>query len=215
MMSPRDAPHYARIVSQKVHQHLSTVLMRLIARCWGIYLGHGVEFVGLTSLVRCRGSNIEIGAQGRFLSGARSNRHGLNRAVMISTLRPGAEVIIGACAGMSGTVICAAQSVRIGDRVMLGANTTITDTDSHPLHFRDRFAAHYGRDPRLSDTATKVAPVVIKDDVFVGMHAIILKGVTIGRGAVVAAGSLVTRDVQPGAIVGGVPARIVGWVEGY
>lgn len=97
---------------------------------------------------------------------------------------------------------------------MLGANTTIIDKDSHPLHFRDRFAAHYGRDPQLSDTSTKEAPVVIEDDVFIGMHTIILKGATTGRGALVAAGNLVTRDVPPGAIVGGVPARIVGWVEG-
>ncbi len=133
---------------------------------------------------------------------------------MISTLRPGAAIEIGSGAGMSGTVICAATSVRISDRVMLGGNTTVTDTDSHPLDFRERFAAHHGLDPRLADSATAVAPVVIEDDVFVGMHAIILKGVTIGQGAVIAAGSVVSRDVPPGAIVGGVPARIVGRAQG-
>lgn len=208
--SLRDLPHYMRILLQMAHQRLSTARMRLAARYWGVSLGRGCAFVGRASLVRCRQSAIRIGPNGRFLSAPTSNRHGLNRPVMISTLRPGAEIVIGSDAGLSGTVICAAVSVRIGDRVMLGANTTVTDTDSHPIDHRERFAGHYGLDPRLADTATAVAPVVIEDDVFVGMHAIILKGVTIGRGAVVAAGSLVTRDVPPGGIVGGVPARVLG-----
>lgn len=212
--SLRDLPHYLRILLQMGHQRFSTARMRLVARYWGVSLGRGCGFVGMASLVRCRQSSIRIGPNGRFLSTPTSNRHGLNRPVMISTLRPGAEIVIGSDAGMSGTVICAAASVRIGDRVMLGANTTVTDTDSHPLDFRERFAAHHGLDPRLADSATAVAPVVIEDDVFVGMHVIVLKGVTIGRGAVIAAGSLVTRDVPPGAIAGGVPARVLGHADG-
>jgi len=210
----RDLPHYLRILLQMAHQGISTARMRLATRYWGVSLGRNCAFVGTASLLRCQQSSIRIGPNGRFLSASTSNRHGLNRPVMISTLRPGAEIVIGADAGMSGTVICAAASVRIGDRVMLGANTTVTDTDSHPLDFRERFAAHHGLDPRLADSATAVAPVVIEDDVFVGMHAIVLKGVTIGRGAVIAAGSLVTRDVPPGAIAGGVPARVLGRVNG-
>lgn len=214
LKSPTDLPHYIRILLQLGNQRISTARMRLVARYWGVSLGRGCGFVGMASLVRCRQSSIRIGPNGRFLSTPTSNRHGLNRPVMISTLRPGAEIVIGSDAGMSGTVICAAASVRIGDRVMLGANTTVTDTDSHPLDFRERFAEHHGLDPRLADSATAVEPVVIEDDVFVGMHAIVLKGVTIGRGAVIAAGSLVTRDVPPGAIAGGVPARVLGHADG-
>lgn len=203
-------PHYVRIVLQKLHEQQSTAFMRLASLYMGVDLGRSCQFVGTASLVRCRGSNITIGPNGRFLSSARSNRHGLNRPVMITTLRPGSEINIGSNVGMSGSVICAAQSVRIGDRVMLGANTTITDTDSHPINPKERQASHYGLDPRLADQATKVAPVIIADDVFVGMHAMILRGVTIGKGAVVAAGSVVTKDVPPGAIAAGVPARVVG-----
>ena len=216
-MSPdslRDLPHYVRILLRMASQRVSTAQMRLVARYWGVSLGRGCAFVGRASLVRRRQSVIRIGPNGLFLSAPTSNRHGLNRPVMISTLRPGAEIVIGSDANMSGTVICAAASVRIGDRVMLGANTTITDTDGHPLDFRERYAANYGLDPRVEATATAVAPVVIEDDVFIGMHAIVLKGVTIGRGAVVAAGSIVTRDIPADAIAGGTPAQILNRSQG-
>jgi acetyltransferase-like isoleucine patch superfamily enzyme len=89
------------------------------------------------------------------------------------------EIVIGRDSGFSGTLICAAQSTHIGDRVMLGANTTVTDTDSHPIDYCERFASHYGLEANLADTTTRVLPVVIEDDVFVGMYSIILNGVTI------------------------------------
>lgn len=53
------------------------------------------------------------------------------------------------------------------------------------------------------------APVIIKDNAWIGMSAIILKGVTVGEGAIVAAGSVVTKDVPPHTIVAGVPARVI------
>lgn len=210
MSTLRDLPHYIRILSFLVHRGITTWLMRLSAHYWGITLGSGSRFSGRTSLMRCRGSRIVIGSNVSFLSATTANRHGLNRPCMLSTLRPGAELVIGTDSGFSGTVICAARSVRIGDRVMMGANTTVTDTDSHPVDYRDRFAAHYGRPPELTATATRTAPVVVEDDVFVGMHSIILKGVTIGRGAVIAAGSVVVSDVPAGAIYGGAPAKPIG-----
>ena len=53
------------------------------------------------------------------------------------------------------------------------------------------------------------APVIIKDNAWIGMSAIILKGVTVGEGAIVAAGSVVTKDVPPHTIVAGVPAKVI------
>ena len=55
----------------------------------------------------------------------------------------------------------------------------------------------------------KSAPITIEDDVWIGAHSIILKGVTIGRGSVVAAGAVVTKSFPPYSIIGGVPAKLL------
>ena len=85
-----------------------------------------------------------------------------------------------------------------------GAGCLITDSDSHPLHPSDRRRDH-------AKTVTK--PIVIEDDVFVGARAIVLKGVRLGQGCVVGAGSVVTKDVPAMAIAAGNPAKVVAQVE--
>lgn len=90
--------------------------------------------------------------------------------------------------------------VRIGDNVLIAAHTSI-NTVSH----------HFSRcDIPINDQGVHCDPVVIEDDVWVGMNAVVLQGVTIGRGAIVGAGAVVTRDVPAWSIVMGVPARVVG-----
>jgi acetyltransferase-like isoleucine patch superfamily enzyme len=74
------------------------------------------------------------------------------------------------------------------------------DTDFHPLDPERR-----RNDPL--DGATR--PVVIEDDVFIGMNSLILKGVRLGKGCVIGAGSVVTHDVPAGAVAAGNPARII------
>ncbi|MEZ4731732.1 MAG: DapH/DapD/GlmU-related protein [Caldilineaceae bacterium] len=103
-----------------------------------------------------------------------------------------------------GVMLVAAERIVIGDRVQVGANSTIVDTDFHPLTAEGR-----ARD----FLAGAHAPIVIEDDIFIGMQSLILKGVTIGRGSVVGAGSVVTRDVPPGVVVAGKPAVVVKELE--
>ena len=67
-----------------------------------------------------------------------------------------------------------------------------------------------GHDPQSGDFATKGGPVTIADHAWIGYRAIVMPGVTIGEGAVVAAGAVVTSDVAPYSIVGGNPARVIG-----
>lgn len=86
-------------------------------------------------------------------------------------VEPGAELSIGNNVGMSSTRIWVHDSVAVGDNVKIGTCVLITDTDAHPMDYMAR---------RTSNEGTKSAPVVIEDDVWVGAHCIILKGVTIG-----------------------------------
>ena len=101
-------------------------------------------------------------------------------------------------------VICAAERITIGNNVVVGANTAIVDTDFHLLDPEQRW---------LRPSDGKTAAIVIEDDVFIGMNCLILKGVTLGQGSVVGAGSVVTRDVPPRVIVAGNPARFVRELE--
>jgi len=107
---------------------------------------------------------------------------------------------------MSGTTICAARSVIIGDRCVIGANATIVDTDFHSIDPLDRAS-------QVDADLASCREVLIGDDVFIGGGSYILKGVRIGNGAVIGAGSVVTKDVPPLAIVAGNPARVVGTVQ--
>ncbi|HVS53822.1 MAG TPA: acyltransferase [Opitutaceae bacterium] len=94
-----------------------------------------------------------------------------------------------------GTTISASSVVEIGDRALIANQVTILDHDFH------------GVDRRHEPEAP--APIRIGPDAWIGLKAIVLKGVTIGRGAVVAAGSVVTRDVPEFTLVAGSPARPV------
>lgn len=98
------------------------------------------------------------------------------------------------------TLITAYRSVRIGDDTMIAGEVAIFDNTSHPTEpSRRKEPAGEG------DTA----PVLIGRNVWIGMRSIILRGVTIGDNAIVAAGSVVTKAVPPDTIVGGNPARVL------
>ena len=97
------------------------------------------------------------------------------------------------------------SSIRIGDKVLFGPNVTIRG-GNHSTHIIGKFMADYTTsDKRPEDDQ----PVVIENDVWVGTGAIILKGVNIGRGSVIAAGAVVAKNVPPYSIVGGVPAKVI------
>ena len=110
------------------------------------------------------------------------------------------------------TRIWAGESIRIGDRVLISHGVNIHDNISHSLSARDRHEHFLEILHRGNGNLGNIrrAPIVIEDDVWIGFNAIVLKGVRIGRGAVVAAGTVVTKDIPDFAIVAGPDARIVG-----
>lgn len=178
--------------------------VRLLFALSGIAWGRGWRLYGVPIIQKHRRSRIAFGPGLQLRSAPRANPLGANHAVIVATWRPGATIEAGANYGMTGGTLCAATRITIGNNVVVGANTTIVDTDFHPLDADYR---------RLKPVDARAAPIEIGDDVFIGMHCLILKGVTIGPGSVVGAGSVVTRAVPPHVVVAGNPARVVRALE--
>lgn len=168
----------------------------------GVTVGPGLVLYGLPIVTRVPGSRISLGARVALCSAARYNPVGVNHPVILRTLAPGSELVIGDDCGLSGAAICAAVSVRIGAQCLLGANATITDCDFHPI-------AAPGRRFVSDVRAAACTPVVIEDNVWLGMNVVVLKGAHIGAHSVIAAGSVVTGSIPPNCIAAGVPARVM------
>lgn len=116
------------------------------------------------------------------------------------------------CYFTNAVLLCELEIV-VGNYVLLGWNTTIADTDFHPIAPAERIADAIACSPLGKQRPRPVVarkPVVIEDDVWIGPNSTILKGVRIGAGAVIEPGSLVTRDVPAGARVMGNPAQVIG-----
>jgi acetyltransferase-like isoleucine patch superfamily enzyme len=129
---------------------------------------------------------------------------------------PAGTVEVGDDSVLVGVIFMCAESIRIGSRVIVSYNVTIADSDFHPsdpeLRRLDAIAnAPEGDLARRPQVVSR--PVVIEDDVWIGIGAILLKGVRIGRGARIGAGAVVTKNVPAGAMVAGNPAQILGKQE--
>lgn len=134
----------------------------------------------------------------RIYSSTRANPLGLLQPCVLRALEPNARLILGREVGLSGTVICAGDSVEIGDQTILGAGAMLLDNDFHQPS---------GEWDWADDTKTNAQPIKIGRGVFIGARAIIHKGVTIGDRAIIGAGAIVTEDVPERHIAAGNPAR--------
>lgn len=166
--------------------------------------GDNWRFYGLPIIQKHRKSYMHFGTGMRLRSSIRSNPLGVNRPVILATWQAGAVLDIGDNFRMTGGAICAAEKIIIKNNVLIGSNTTIIDTDFHPVDPEYR---------KLYPNQGKTSPITIEDDVFVGVNCLILKGVTIGMGSVVGAGAVVTKNIPPRVIVAGNPARIIGKID--
>lgn len=139
------------------------------------------------------GNRIKLGRSVRLMA------HAYLWATERGTIEIGDRTYVG-----SHTWMVANQAVRIGADVLIAPFCYLQDTD------------HGFADPAMAiaKQASLSAPIVIEDDVWLGAHVVVTRGVHIGRGAVVGAGSVVTRDVAPFTIVAGAPARVIGHRRG-
>jgi maltose O-acetyltransferase len=114
----------------------------------------------------------------------------------------GAELVIGDNAFINyGADICARKQISIGESCRIGTHCIIMDSDFHHVELERR------------DEEPPAAEVVLEPHVWVGNRVTILKGVRIGYGSVVAAGSVVTKSLPPMTVSGGVPARVIRTIE--
>jgi len=165
----------------------------------GVEIGNGTRLNSATLTARePQGCSILIGSQ--------SN---IEAALVLE--QQAARIVIGSRTHIGGgTVVAAASKIEIGDDVLVAFDAVIVDHSSHSLEFRER--QHDVRDwihGKKDWSPVAIAPVKVSDKAWIGMRAIVLKGVTIGEGAVVGAGSVVTKDVPPWTIVAGNPARVI------
>ena len=128
---------------------------------------------------------------------------------MISTMYAGSRINVNEGAVLTlgsgymnyDCVVDVFSSVTIGHNVVISERVIIRDSDNHSICEDGVNPEEYAKQQSL--------PIVIGNHVWIGMNAIILKGVTIGEGSIIAAGSVVNKDVPAHCMVGGVPAKVI------
>jgi len=153
------------------------------------------------------GNSFYIKNKGTIILGQSVNLHsypdGSSYRTALSTYFPDALISIGSKCSINGTVIHCNEKVVIGNNCMFGPGTVIVDNNSH------RISKEFNERNKKAESK----PIIIKDNVWVGMNCLIMKGVTIGENSIVAAGSLVIKDIPCNCLYGGHPARLIKTLE--
>jgi acetyltransferase-like isoleucine patch superfamily enzyme len=187
----------AALARASVSTRFWSAVAYLRLRMHGAQVGRGLRVRGPIRLHCHRTGTIRIGERCRIQSGFAGNAVGGGNRMALWVGR-GARLTIGDDAGLSNSTIVCLREVTIGDRVFLGGDSRVYDTDFHSLDAEER--------ARPGNPGARTAPVVIGDRAFIGGHSILLKGVVIGEAAVVGAGSVVRGRVPAGQLWAGNPA---------
>ena len=195
-------------ILDKYRQLLSIIYSRLffIGPC------HGLKVTGIIHIVNNRsiwiGNNILLKRNCELLAKSSSKKEPsiiindyseIHENCVLRTF--GGYIYIGSyCSLNRGTMIWGAGGVKVGNKVRIGPRVNIASNN------------HIFKDPiqPIMDQGVECQPVIIEDDVWIGMSATILPGVTIGKGSVIGAGAVVTKNVKTYTIVAGVPAKEIG-----
>jgi len=184
-------------------------VFRILEDSWQVWrLAHtsGVSLDGCVIVpgrpeIILQGGRLKIGDNVTLRSLAYNYHGAMYGPVRLTANHPGSEIIIGAGTRLNGCCITAWKQVRIGKNCLIAANTSIMDSHGHSMADSDCLNRHLTQD--------EPEEIVIEDNVWIGLNCIITKGVHIGRAAIIAAGSVVTKDVPPFTVAGGAPAKII------
>lgn len=163
-------------------------------------IGKDSHFYGKTCFSIFNGANISIG--NNFISRSGFGNHILGGGVTNIQVQRKATLRIGNNSGIACTAILCDHNITIGNFVNIGAGSIIMDTNFHSLDWEKR-------GNRAVDKDKSPQSVVIGDYAFIGAKAIITKGVTIGCKSIVAAGSVVVKNIPPNEMWGGNPAKFI------
>jgi acetyltransferase-like isoleucine patch superfamily enzyme len=178
------------------------IINRIVMKYRGVLVDQNVKIHGIIKIYGH--GTIRIGRNTVINSSMSANPIGGDDRTIFS-LKNNAILTIGEETGISNTAIVCHENVSIGDRVRIGGGTKIYDTDFHSLSYEER-------KDYLTETA-KSKPIRIDDDVFIGAHCIILKGVQIGKRSIVGAGSVVTKTIPEDEVWAGNPARFIRKIQ--
>lgn len=169
---------------------------------------HGVEtqygyvtLIGLPIIKRHQNSRILIGNGVTLISTSNGNVAGINHPVVLATLKENAIIELVGDNGISGSAIVAKSNIYLGKGAGLGINTSVYDTDFHPV-------SPELREKNWSNNE-KVQKVIIEENVWLAANVMVLKGVTIGKGSVVGAKSLVNKTIPANCLYAGNPAKFI------
>lgn len=165
-----------------------------------ITLGNNILFKSKAIYSFSKFSILILGNNVIFNSHTRYNFVGIFKPSSIAVLKY-ATLQIGNNVGFSGVSLYASKRIEIGNYCQFGGNVCIWDTDFHPLDYYSR------RIHNENDIKSK--PIIIGNDVFVGANSIILKGTSIGDRSIIAAGSVVTKNIPADEVWGGNPIKFI------
>ncbi|MBE6571307.1 MAG: acyltransferase [Ruminococcaceae bacterium] len=187
------------------------IFTRLMKRIRAKYLFSRNAIIGQNVVVfssaRCLNRTKE---KNRIVIGSNANIYGTLLVDVNGMIHIGEHFYLG-----EKSVIGAAESIVIGDCVIISNDVVIYDNNNHPTEpkARERMSRNGFDNDNWSWKWAKRDPIIIEDNVWIGQYSSILKGITIGKGSIVAKCSVVTKDVPPYSVVAGNPARVVKFLN--
>lgn len=156
-----------------------------INRRRGIEFGDGVRVIGTPRVRLVRGATVRIGHSVTLNSWSRGYHAAMHSPTLLIADLPGAQIAIGAESRINGATIHAKGRIVIGRRVLIAAQATLMDSNGHEP---------WPASTRLN-SRDKAAPIVVEDDVWIGLGAVVLPGTRIGRGSIIGANAVARGDI--------------------